>query len=48
MSQKIRLGAKWECFSCNTKFYDLGKSEALCPQCGADQANAPKDEKAKK
>ena len=31
------LGNKHECLSCSTKFYDLGKSELICPKCGADQ-----------
>lgn len=31
------LGNKHECLSCSTKFYDLGKSQLICPQCGADQ-----------
>jgi uncharacterized protein (TIGR02300 family) len=31
------LGNKHECLSCSTKFYDLGKSELVCPKCGADQ-----------
>ncbi len=34
------LGKKFECFSCRAKFYDLGKSEAVCPKCGADQRDA--------
>lgn len=32
------LGRKFSCFSCHTKFYDLGKAVAICPKCGADQA----------
>jgi hypothetical protein len=35
------LGKKWTCFSCNTKFYDFLKSEALCPKCKSNQKNAP-------
>ena len=31
------LGNKHECLSCSTKFYDLGKSKLICPNCGADQ-----------
>ena len=34
------LGTKYECFSCGAKFYDLGKSEPLCPKCGANQKHA--------
>ena len=28
------LGTKYECEECGTKFYDLGKAEAICPKCG--------------
>jgi uncharacterized protein (TIGR02300 family) len=31
------LGTRHECYSCGAKFYDLGKAEALCPKCGANQ-----------
>lgn len=34
---ELKLGTKYECFSCGTKFYDLGKPEPLCPKCGANQ-----------
>ena len=34
------LGRKYSCYSCHTKFYDLGKAEPLCPKCGADQREA--------
>lgn len=36
---KTKLGTKYECYSCGTKFYDLGKPQAICPNCGADQQN---------
>jgi uncharacterized protein (TIGR02300 family) len=39
-----KLGAKWECFSCGAKFYDLGKDTPLCPKCGANQRNRPRTE----
>ncbi len=38
------LGTKHECYNCGTKFYDLGKSPALCPKCGADQSEAKREE----
>ncbi len=38
------LGKKFTCFNCGTKFYNLGKPEALCPKCGANQKNAKSDE----
>ena len=34
------LGKKYSCYSCHTKFYDLGKPEPHCPKCGADQRDA--------
>ena len=34
------LGKKFTCYSCHTKFYDLGKPVPLCPKCGADQRDA--------
>jgi uncharacterized protein (TIGR02300 family) len=37
---ELKLGTKFQCFSCGTKFYDLGKSEAVCPKCGANQKDA--------
>ncbi len=37
---KARLGTRYTCFQCGTKFYDLNR-EPLCPDCGADQTQAP-------
>lgn len=37
---EIKLGNKYDCFSCGIKFYDLGKGAAVCPKCGADQKDA--------
>ena len=34
------LGRKYTCYSCHTKFYDLGKPDPICPKCGADQRDA--------
>lgn len=34
------LGKKFECYNCRTKFYNLGRPEAVCPKCGANQKNA--------
>ncbi len=31
---KAELGAKRECQSCGTKYYDLGKEPPVCPRCG--------------
>jgi hypothetical protein len=40
---KPGLGYKWTCYSCNAKFYDLGKPEPVCPRCGSDQRQRPAD-----
>jgi len=41
MLDKARLGTRYVCFSCGTKFYDLNKATPTCPQCGKDQREAP-------
>lgn len=41
MLDKARLGTRYACYSCGTKFYDLGKPVPSCPDCGADQREAP-------
>ena len=38
------LGKKFECYNCRTKFYNLGKPDAICPKCGANQKNAKSDD----
>jgi hypothetical protein len=42
---KPGLGGRWECFSCGSKFYDLGRPEPTCPKCGADQRDKPREAK---
>lgn len=37
---ELNLGAKFECYNCGTRFYDLGKSEPICPKCGANQKDS--------
>jgi len=32
---KPELGAKRQCESCGTKFFDLNKEPPVCPKCGA-------------
>ena len=39
-----KLGTKYQCFSCEAKFYDLNRPEPICPKCGADQRDRPRDE----
>ena len=34
------LGSKRVCPLCNTRFYDLGKDPATCPECGAGHRQA--------
>jgi uncharacterized protein (TIGR02300 family) len=34
---KPELGTKRVCAACSTRFYDLGKSPAICPKCGTEQ-----------
>ncbi len=41
-----KLGNKHECRVCGKKFYDLGKSKAICPQCGTEQKDQPPEKKA--
>jgi hypothetical protein len=38
------LGKKYECYNCRTKFYNLGRPEAICPRCGANQKDAKTDD----
>ncbi len=41
MYDKAKLGTRYVCFQCGTKFYDLNRPEPTCPECGADQREAP-------
>ena len=45
--RKAKLGARWGCYSCGVKFYDLGKPEPICPRCQSDQRQSPKFEQPK-
>lgn len=38
---KTKLGTRYTCFSCGTKFYDLNRPLPTCPECDADQNEAP-------
>lgn len=42
----LNLGNKFECFSCGTRFYDLGKPEPICPKCGANQKDSDRGDSA--
>ena len=37
---ELKLGTKYDCYNCGTKFYDLGKSAPICPKCAADQRDS--------
>lgn len=41
MLDKSRLGTRYTCYKCETKFYDLNRPAPICPECGADQSDAP-------
>lgn len=41
MYDKEKLGKRYACFQCGTKFYDLNRPEPTCPECNADQRTAP-------
>ena len=41
MIDKAKLGTRYVCFQCGTKFYDLARPAPLCPECNADPREAP-------
>lgn len=41
MIDKAKLGTRYVCFKCGTKFYDLLRPVPNCPECKADQREAP-------
>ena len=41
MLDKAKLGARYTCYECGTKFYDMNRPKATCPECSADQVDAP-------
>ncbi|HQU02682.1 MAG TPA: TIGR02300 family protein, partial [Acetobacteraceae bacterium] len=53
---KPELGDKHTCVSCGARFFDLGKTPAVCPKCATEQPaeqprlkrNVPLPEEAKK
>ncbi len=44
MAEPSKWGVKFTCFNCLCKFYDLNKPKAVCPKCGADQADEAAEE----
>ena len=41
MLDKSKLGTRYTCFQCGTKFYDLNRPVPTCPECDANQEDAP-------
>lgn len=41
MLDKASLGTRYVCYVCGTKFYDLLRPNPTCPDCSADQREAP-------
>jgi len=37
------LGNRYVCFACQARFYDLNRPEPICPKCGSDQREKPKE-----
>jgi len=46
--QVSKLGDRWTCWACGAVFYDLNKSEAICPKCDQDQSVKPHGEEKEK
>jgi len=40
MMGRLELGTKVTCVGCHERFYDLNRSPATCPKCGAQQPPA--------
>ena len=40
---KVEWGRKVVCLSCETKFYDLNRKPAICPNCGAEYSDPSVD-----
>jgi hypothetical protein len=44
MLDKSKLGQRYVCHECGTKYYDLNRPEPRCPECSADPtAAAPRE-----
>ncbi len=41
MQDKAKLGNRYTCFQCGCRFYDLNRPTPTCPECSADQREAP-------
>ncbi len=40
-ARKVKLGQRWICYACSTRFYDLKRPQPICPRCQADQRESP-------
>lgn len=40
MLDKSKLGQRYICHECGTKYYDLNRPEPRCPECDADPTTA--------
>lgn len=38
---EVKLGERFVCSECGTKFYDLGRPTAVCPRCQTVQDKTP-------
>ena len=41
MLDKSKLGQRYTCHECGTKYYDLNRPSPKCPDCNADPSEAP-------
>ena len=44
--RRASIGSKHVCFQCDAKFYDMNRPEPVCPRCGANQRNTPRQARA--
>lgn len=44
MADASKWGKKFTCFKCGCKFYDLNRTQAICPKCKVDQADKAEEE----
>jgi uncharacterized protein (TIGR02300 family) len=43
MVDKERFGDRHTCYSCGGKFYDMHRNPPICPKCGTDVSQKPKE-----
>jgi hypothetical protein len=44
----VDLGIRYKCYKCGVKFYDMGRTQPLCPSCGANQLDDKSKEMTKR